>query len=180
MGTVTELQFLVSSNYLLYKSSNSKVTSPTLCVRTYSLHLLSVTVIIRYHQYLRRGLIRSVKYLVLPFPPIVPRSHSVTTSPCPPKSAWCSAWAPAPECRACASGRRRASRWPWSAARRASSRISQTKIQVSARNINYNKRKPRLGDFHLVRFVIRQLRQPRPIFPGKVQKRGRRPQEGPK
>ena len=43
-----------------------------------------------------------------------------------------------------------------------------------ARNIDYNKRKPRLGNFHLVRFDIRQLRQPRSIFPGKVQKRGRK------
>ena len=47
-------------------------------------------------------------------------------------------------------------------------------ILLKPRNINYNKRKPCLGDFHLVCFLTTQLRQPRPIFPGKVQKRGRK------
>ena len=42
-------------------------------------------------------------------------------------------------------------------------------VATKPRNINYNKRKPSLGDFHLVRFDIRQLRQLRSIFPGKVQ-----------
>ena len=42
------------------------------------------------------------------------------------------------------------------------------------RNIDYSKRKPRLGDFHLVWFDIRQLRQPLSIFPGKIPMRQQR------
>ena len=48
------------------------------------------------------------------------------------------------------------------------------KMPPNPRNIDYKKRKPRLGDFHLVRFDVRQLRQPRSIFPGKIPKRQQR------
>ena len=48
----------------------------------------------------------------------------------PQRFVWCWAWALEWACRRCASGSRRASRWPWSAGRRASSKTLPAKTRV--------------------------------------------------